>query len=385
MKKILAGVIVVAVMGTAYIWTVAFGTRNAEEVIGNNVMVQTLADAKYVELGEIERGSISESVEYSGKLAAEKEIAVLNKIPGIVTEVLVEIGDYVSEGDVLFKIEDEEIVDGIVAKKNQIVLSGVDLQLLEMTIEENMVNCNRMEKLFENEAISEVELTAARLQYEKTSSQIQQNKIKIKMMEAELEDLYDMMDDTTVRSPIEGHVNSRNVKEMEMAGGNTMAFSIIQTDMVMVDVSVSQNDIVRVKNGGEINVATNAVPGESFSGKIEYLSPSSNELTMKYDVRVAVENRDKLLQPGMLCKTSFSISESHDALLVPDESVLYDGEKRYMFILGEDGLASLVEVETGIEDANRIEIINGLAGDELIIVSGQEYLEDDSLIKIVEK
>ena len=86
----------------------------------------------------------------------------------------------------------------------------------------------------------------------------------------------------------------------------------------------------------------------------------------------------------MLCRVYFNISNSENTLLAPLESVIDGEDNKYVFMVGDDGLAHKIEVETGLENKKYIEILTGLNEGDMIIIKGQKYIEDNDHIQIVE-
>jgi multidrug efflux pump subunit AcrA (membrane-fusion protein) len=102
-------------------------------------------------------------------------------------------------------------------------------------------------------------------------------------------------------------------------------------------------------------------------------------------VQIDIDNRDELLKPGMFAKVQLTLDENTDVIKVPSQCVLKDGEKFYVYVIGEDMTAIKKYVEVGIISNNETEIINGVNENDKIVVVGQELISDKAKVKIVNK
>ncbi|WP_432661930.1 efflux RND transporter periplasmic adaptor subunit [Wukongibacter baidiensis] len=337
-----------------------------------------------VRIAEVIQDNISERVSYSGKLIPKAELSINNKIFGTVTKINFDVGDPVKAGDTLFVIDDRDIASSIADLKNQIKSAEVALELQQTTYDQSKDQYEKKKALLEVGAISQNDFTKVETEYKKAEKQIKQSKLNIERLEIALEGAKNKLSDTIIKSPITGLVNKRQIQEGEIIGNNTSAFEIVQLDEVFIDVQVSQESIYLVKTSEAIEVHVDALVGKTFDGEFKYISPAADDKNLNYQARIKIDNNDKLLQPGMLCRVYFNISSSKNTILVTSESVIEKDGKKVVFIVGDDGLAHAVEVETGIENERYIEILKGINADDTIIIKGQEYLEDKDHIQIVE-
>ncbi|MCY6369053.1 efflux RND transporter periplasmic adaptor subunit [Clostridium ganghwense] len=390
-----------------------------------------------VVVNKVVKGDISKKVVYIGKIEPKQKISVVSKIPGVVQEVNFDIGDMVKKGDALFKIDDRDIRNSIEDLQAQIESSEISIQTQEKQIEslkgsqfENQLNqlnqnlkmaqiqCDEaknnledVKKLFKEGIVPQNDLTKSENAYkkaktslesaqkaydlminsineenvEKAQKQLEQAKLNKERLEIALKNAQNKLNDTIIKSPIDGVISKKQIEAGEMVGNNSIPFEIVQTDKVYVDAKLSEQYIDEIKKNSSAEIYIDSVSDKAFKGQIKYVSPAADERELTYLVRIEVDNKQNLLNPGMFCEAHFNVENKSNAVLVPTEAVLQEEGKNYVFIAKENSLAQKIVVKTGLQNEKNTEILSGLKGEEIIITKGQNYLKDGGSIKVVEK
>ncbi len=300
---------------------------------------------------------ISRSIEYTSTFEPFEEVHLAPSTPGKIESIPVEIGDKVSEGDILIKMD--------------------DTQLLQSEIQMNnlQTDFSRLDTLRKVGSIAQQQYDQMATQYE-----VAQKNVK------------HLSDNTTITAPFSGVISGKYFENGEMYSGSPIAtvgkaaiVSLIQIDKLKAIVSISEKYFPNVRKGMEANIKVDVYPGMEFSGKIYRIYPTINPQSRSFDVEVSIDNSKNLLRPGMFCRISVDLEET-DALVLPAIAVLkmQGSNVRYLFV-DDNGKAKRIEVELGKRFDDKVEVISSelKAGDK-VIVNGQARLLDGVDIEVIE-
>lgn len=298
---------------------------------------QTDGEPPAAEGGEAGLADLPHTVTYSGIVEPRRSVVVTPKAQGRVAEVRFEVGDRVRKGDLLVRIEADEI-------RLQVRQAAAALELAEANLARVRAGARPEERsqaqavvdqarasfeaakeayerskiLFEENVISRQEMDRAETQYQVAKSQLTSAEQQLNMVlkGAKPEDIraveaqvaqakaaYDLaslqLSNTEIRAPISGVVAQRMVDEGTMIGLTSPVCAIVDTDIVRVNLGVSEADVVGLSAGRKVVVAVDSIPGRSFGGKIVSVSPAADKQTRLFSVVVEVANQDGSLRPGM--------------------------------------------------------------------------------------
>jgi len=157
--------------------------------------------------------------------------------------------------------------------------------------------------------------------------------------------------------------------------------NIAYMDKVKIVVNIGEKDISKLRKGEKVRVSVDAYPGETFPGRVVKIAPAVDPRSRKLKVELEIENEDHRLKPGMFADVEIIYNEHKNVLVVPAIAVLERGEKKVLFT-AEDGRARLKEVQIGVSDKEKIEIIEGLSEGESVIVEGNYGLPDGAKVEL---
>jgi RND family efflux transporter MFP subunit len=187
---------------------------------------------------------------------------------------------------------------------------------------------------------------------------------------------------TTITSPINGVVTDRPLYPGETAAAGTPLMTIMDTSTVVAKAHIPQSDAQALKTGES---ATIAFGDYTANGKVTLVSPALDANSTTVEVWVAAPNPDNNLRPGSTVTVQMTARTVDDAVSIPASALLKtpDGASTVM-IVGNDGKAHQVSVETGIRQGDRVQITKGLSGNEKVVTTGGYGLPDGTKIKIAE-
>lgn len=420
--------VILAILVSVLIITGCSNTnKDASNEIKENVVPVTVK--------KISKGQISDNFSYGGKINPKQQITVSSKVAGKVKEVYFEIGDKVKEGDVLFRLDETDLRNNIKALEAQLKSAQASVNMgqvglssvkgsqyeqqksqLNAAVKTAGIRYQDAKKAYEDIKIlydigsaSKQQLDQLKSAYQmallgyesakdnydlfinnlsKESVQTAQSQLTQAIaakegLEIQIANAKETLEDTAVKSPIDGVVSSRMIDPGEMVGGAIAPFTIIQMDKVYVDVNVSEQIINKLKKGQKVDIYVSSASSTAFKGTITAISPAADERTFTYPVKIEIDNKDGLLKPGMFAQVKFEVDTVKGALIIPREAILTEGDINNVYIV-EGETAKKVKVRLGLDNGKEAEVIDGLTEGMQMVIKGQEYLVDGGKIKVVE-
>jgi multidrug efflux pump subunit AcrA (membrane-fusion protein) len=183
-----------------------------------------------------------------------------------------------------------------------------------------------------------------------------------------------------LRSPVSGTVLERGVVEGQYVGADTPLLTVADLSRVWVLVDLYEMDMTRVHVGDLARFTTDAMPGRTFDGRVEFIYPTISNETRTLKARLALANPDGVLRPGMYGRVGVS-ARGVRALSVPAEAVVNAGEHTYVFIAHEGGRFEPRMVWTGLPEGDRIQILKGVAEGDTVVSSASFLIDSESRLK----
>ena len=177
----------------------------------------------------------------------------------------------------------------------------------------------------------------------------------------------------SLNSPIAGTVIERNATVGASVGTDANLFKIIDLSRVWIDANVFEKDLARVRMGQEVKVNVPALPGSTYTGRVILIDSVVDPETRTIKVRTEVANPDSRLKPDMFANVEIVTDLNRSAISVPQTAVLNDGGKTVVFVAEGNGYQKR-EVHTGIQNGDRLEIVEGLSAGEKVVVKGNYLL-----------
>lgn len=376
---------------------------------GKNTSITTETDLQEVpvEIVNVSRGTIFDTVKTSGRITPHVEINVVPKIGGKVEKVNFEIGDIVNEGDVLLTLESRDIASNVRQAEAAVTMAGANYKSLsEGTLEKQLEqaeagylnakeNYESMQALYDEGAVSKQQFDAVKLQYTVAKTQYESAKIaapgnleaagaQLKQAQAGLDFARSQLENTVIKSPASGMVSMKSISVGEMAAPGYPVFTVVNIDKVYVDLDISEMSIGSLEKGQEVSVIVSAVDNTEFDGIITNVSPSADQRSRTFPVRVEIDNAEHVLKGGMFAQVLIRTDKKEDTVLVPQDSIVDLGTEKVVFVVNDD-MAYKKSVVTGINDGVNVEIIKGVKEGEKVVTVGQHLLRDKTKVSVVNR
>ena len=186
---------------------------------------------------------------------------------------------------------------------------------------------------------------------------------------------------TTVFAPIDGIVTELTVREGSafMAGGTLARINGLSSVWLTAQVRESQASLI--PEGSSVEAHASAWPGMTFKGRVIALLPDVDLQTRTLTVRVAIDNPQFKLAPGMFASLNLTGSESTPQLVVPSEAVITTGERTVVVVARDDGAFDVAEIKVGSEQQGLTTILSGLEEGQRVVLSGQFLIDSEASLK----
>jgi len=181
----------------------------------------------------------------------------------------------------------------------------------------------------------------------------------------------------SLNSPIDGIVVERNATIGASVGTDANLFKIIDLSRVWIDANVFEKDLQQVRPGQEVKLTVPAFPGSTFSGRVILINSVVDPDTRTVKVRTEVANPDGRLKPDMFANVQIVTALNRTAISIPQSAVLNDEGKTIVFVADGNGYKKR-QVQAGIQNNDRVEIVDGLTAGDKVVVKGNYLLLQQS-------
>lgn len=328
-----------------------------------------------VQTGLITSGKISEKIALTGSLRPKQQVDVNPRISGRITQINVDVGQSVGRGTLIATIEDDEIRQQIERSKASIAVADASIAQREAELSNAKVELDRRKQLVKDGVLSQQELDGLEMRHRVAASQLELARAQRRQTEAEQRELNIRQSQTRVFSPIAGIVARRNLDLGAMAGANTPIVTIVSVTPMVILANAAEQDISRIKKGAQVNVTIDSLPGQKFNGRVMRISPLLDPQTRNGQVEIEIPNTGGALKGEMFARVELNLGSERDTLLLPRDALVYRGEKPGVFTIEADK-AKFLEVETGMAQEDKVEVLGGLKLGDKVITQGVNLVKE---------
>jgi membrane fusion protein, multidrug efflux system len=348
--------------------TAQAGAATAPAASGSNSLGGANAPARppSVESAKVEVMKLTDDAQAVGSLKSRQGVTVRPEVSGRITQLNFKDGERVKKGQLLVQFDDQ-------LQQAQVKQSQAELSIAQANHKRNqeLLAQNFISKRSVDESAANLEVAQAKL----SLSQAAASRLKI-------------------IAPFDGMTGIRtvNVGDYLKDGGDIVNIEDIAS--VYVDFRLPERFQSKVKKGQKAQVDMDALPGRKFSAVIQAIDPLLDANGRSIGVRACIDNRQNQLRPGMFARVNTVFSEREKAIVVPEEAIVPQAGKQFVIKLvdgadkgteKETKTTQRVEVKVGIRRPGKVEIVEGLAeGDEVVIAGQQRAQKDGTAVKVVE-
>jgi membrane fusion protein (multidrug efflux system) len=292
-------------------------------------------------------------IEAVGTTRANESVQVTSKASNVVTAIHFTDSQVVSRGDVLAEMDDAQ--------------AQAALAEAQASLTDSESQYNRTRDLVSRELLSQAEL-------DQIEAQLKANQARVAAAQAGL-------DDTIVRAAFDGRTGFRQVSVGSFVSPGTPITTLDDTSIIKLDFTVSENFLFVLKPGLAVSASSAGLPDRAFTGRVTNIESRVDPVTRSITVRAEIPNPDETLRQGMFMTVKLE-GEPEPALLVPEGAIVPEQGRTYVFVV-RDGIAEQLEVRTGKRRPGEVQIVDGLAAGDRVIVEGTQNVRDGSVVEDV--
>lgn len=309
-----------------------------------------------VEVAQLQVGNISSNYNTTAILEAKEEAFVVPRAEGIIQDIFVEEGDYVEKGQILAQLDAERY-------ELSLARSTADLQGIEKEL-------TKIDKVYNQKLVSDDTFDKLRAQYESAKATHQLAKLDLK--------------ETTIIAPISGFIAEKNAKVGNLTESfqRQNMFHIVEQKELLGIVHLPEKELSKVHKTQQATLTLAALGEQKVTGYVERISPVIDPETGTFKVTLRVPNPDNLLKSGMFAQVDLNYNTHNNATLLPRRALLSIDDQMNVFVV-EDSVAKKVVVNIGYQEGEFVEVLNGLTGNETVIVTGHQSLKDLAPVEVV--
>ncbi len=357
-------------------------------------------------LAKVQRSDIAKSVVATGKIQPITKVELKSKASGIVEKLYVDINQVVKKGQVLAQLDQQEILAQVAAQKAQLQAASANVGTYQANVEQDRVNAeapdlpmykatlDRNLQMQKEGVVSQQALDNANRDYlaavnkrdgahaliSVDMAKLKQAQAQVQQSSAGLNQLQEQLSYTTLTSPIDGVILSRDVELgdavssiLVLGSTATLVMTIGDIKQVYVQGKVDEADIGSVYMGQPARIKVESFRDKVFNGKVTKIAPLGVEKdnVTTFEVRVSIDNPTGELKANMTANAEILIEEHKNALTVPEQAIIYDNQKKASVMLPDpkqkDGQRK-ASVTVGISNGSKTEILDGLKEGDTVVL-----------------
>jgi len=298
--------------------------------------------------------TITDRINLPGSIKPWTRLELMSKLNGTVTEVLVKEGQRVKIGDILARIEDEDY--------------KIALARTEAAYNLAKAEYNRDKSIYEKGVIP--------------TSSLDANKTNMQTAKADFQNARLLLSRTAITSPMDGTIRRMDAKiGLQLSVGDPIA-EILEIDRLKGVIGIPESDVSAVRPLEIVDISIQALDDKVISAQKYFLSPSPETVARIYNLELEIDNSDGDILAGMFIRADIVKKQVNNTLTIPFYSVISRNKEQYVYI-EEDGVAKKRHVTLGIMEKWMVQVIDGLAPEEQLLIEGHRDVEENQKVKVV--
>jgi RND family efflux transporter MFP subunit len=393
--QLLVHALAVMVVAMALVWSSCSGNDNARAQASGPTII--------VGVTKVVNKSLGRQITLSSELVPFQEIDVYAKESGYVKKLLVDYGTHVKAGQVMALLEIPELEAQLEEDQaeiknatNQVSRAQNELLRYQAQYKALHLQYSRLNSVSESQPgiVAQQEVddaqgkdVAASSQVDAGQSALEASQSQLSMARARLAHDQSLFDYARITAPFAGVVTERyaNLGTLVQAGtsSSTQAIPIVrlsQDDLFRLVIPVPESYVRFIRVGDQVDVHVPSL-NRTFPGKVARFSVDVRADTRTMHTEVDVQNRDRMLIPGIYAEAALTLEHKEDIPSVPLQAVNHEGDKTTVFVVNENSLIEDRPVSLGLQTASDAEVVSGLNAGEQVVVSDRSGLKPGEKVK----
>lgn len=369
----------------------------------------------------IQRDSIINTTNYTGRTSVATETSVTAQYSGTVEKVFVSTGDTVKKGDILLTIDGSDLEKNIEQAKvsldsaqlaynnttggntqNQINQLENSIVQAQLGYDEALRNYNLYSELYEADTITADQLKQIEVSYKqaeqqlsaaKQSLEVTQNKVipdsqalaqmQVEQAQVAYNTAVSNRDKLTITAPANGTITTANFKTGELIAQSAPAFVISNLNTIDVAIQVTESDLARFKQGQSVSVT---ISNKNLTGTVREIPQVVTNQSTLYTIKISIDNSTYNFATGMAAEVTLTTQKSEGTLTIPKKALLEDEDgSHYVYICDSNNMTVKTPVTTGISNVKSIEVTSGISEGDTLVVGGLSLIAEGDSLYPVEK
>lgn len=332
----------------------------------------------------------------SGYVVAQRKAAVASKITGLLVSISVEEGSRVKAGQVIARLESEDVTAALDQAKANLNATRYNLEQAKAELHDATLSFNRMKELLKQDFISKAEYDVSEARYKKAMAAVSAAEAAVKANTAALQGARVALEYTLIRAPFDAVVLTKNADIGDIvtpigaaAEAKAAVVTIADLSSLKVEADVSESNLHMVKIGQPCEIQLDALPDSRFRGKLDMIVPTADRTKATVMVKVRFIDKDSRILPEMSAKVAFLSREVRNDEQKPHtainaSAVLTRNGKKFVYRIKENR-AIKTPITTGKQYGDMIEIVSGVKAGDSVVLTPLDEIKDGVRIKLLEK
>jgi RND family efflux transporter MFP subunit len=332
------------------------GCNDRQQNINNDI-------ATPVTISELKKGSISKLINTTGTVLSIYNVDLNSLISGTYhlqtnpqTGKPFKLGDKVSKGQLIIRLEDQEYENGI-------ALDSKELNL-EIAEQEQV----KQKALYEKGGVTRIDM--------------RNTEVKVTNARHDLESAKLNLEKADIKAPFDGVIVNlpHYTPDVKADLGKPMV-GIMSYSRMYMDINLPESVIAYMKTEQPVHITHYTIPNDTLKGVLSELSPAISMETRTFKGKILVQNDKLILRPGMFVKADIIVDNAENSIIIPKEVIQSYRDTKFVYIV-EKNAAVRRDIRTGLEDENNVQVLEGLNENDNLVIRGFETLREESKVKV---
>ena len=290
------------------------------------------------------------------------------------------VGSLLAEESVIIRPEIDGRIIGLHFQEGQAVTAGTRLVTIDSTEYEAQTAAQRADLKTEEQRLVRTKELYEQKFISKDALDVQVGNVA--RLKAHVDEAESRTAKTVIRAPFSGILGLRQVSPGAYVKAGSDIVRLENVSSIKVDFRIPENYLSKIRPNQEIAVKLDAYPGEAFTGRVYAVEPVVDERTRTIAMRARIPNKGFKLKPGMFVRVAVTLDSRPNAVIIPEEAIWPQGKSSFVYRV-VDGKAALTKVEIGNRSPGSVEILKGLAANDIVITDGQIKLKDGAPVSVI--
>jgi HlyD family secretion protein len=343
--------------------------------------------AMLVETAKAESGPFAVRGDYAGEFAAERTAEVAFEASGRIIEIDYDIGDRIATDEVLAEIDSTSYRQRLRETRAALEMAKASVGEAEVAVENLESDLKRKRPLLKKQLISGREVENLEAQLRQAQQQVLVAKATVDQNNARLQTARENVRNTKIRAPFDAKIAARHVDLGTHVGPSQPVFRLVSAANTYLKANVPEQDIGNVSVGKSVTARIGSLGGASLAARVVRLAPAIDPSTrmLRVDIELApTEDQNEVaerVRPGMYAQVQIELGQSDQTITIPKQALLEArGGAPYVWIV-DGGTAHKKQLLIGLRGRKRVEVLEGLDGDEEVVLRGFEKLEPGAKVQ----